>query len=457
MNGTQSTMGWGSRLLVALSLILVGAGAAVWGLGHYRPAARLLGLAPPIIPPPAASPKATVLNPPVTQVGAELADEERIASLERRISKVENATERAEGSAGRADGLVVAFAARRAIDRGVALGYLEPLLNQRFGGQHPAAVATIITAARQPVRLNELIDEYAALGPDLRRGGPQDSWWTSFKRELGSLAEVHRVDQPAVNAQARYARASQRLQTGDVDQALAETMRLPRCRKRRNLDREGEALRRGPPGTRRNRIGGAASRTRHCGDPGCLSIKICGRLEVMASTCGRIRTGVRVAVAVGGIAFSAASLSAADLARPATRAHATATAPDYIQERIRALGQNFDGRVGIAVRSVDDGWSVGWKSDELYPQQSVSKLWVAITALDEVDKGKLALDQGVTLTRDDLTLFHQPIAQEILAGPLTTTVGDLLVRAITTSDNTGQRQAHAHRRRTRCSAQDDQD
>jgi beta-lactamase class A len=43
----------------------------------------------------------------------------------------------------------------------------------------------------------------------------------------------------------------------------------------------------------------------------------------------------------------------------------------------------------------------------------------------------------VTLTRDDLTLFHQPIAAEVLkSGSFTTAVGDLMVRAITTSDNT---------------------
>src|SRR5207248_2163144 len=83
-----------------------------------------------------------------------------------------NATHRAEGSAGRADALVVAFAARRAIDRGVALGYLENLLVDRFGAQHQQAVATIITASHQPVRLNDLIAECETLGPDLRRGGP---------------------------------------------------------------------------------------------------------------------------------------------------------------------------------------------------------------------------------------------------------------------------------------------
>ena len=111
-------------------------------------------------------------------------------------------------------------------------------------------------------------------------------------------------------------------------------------------------------------------------------------------------------------------------------------APQYIHDRINELGRGFDGRVGIAVRSIDDGWSIGWKADEFYPQQSVSKLWVSITAMDAVDKGKVSLDDSVTLTRDDLTLFHQPIAAQILGGSFTTTLGDLMIKAITTSDNT---------------------
>lgn len=109
--------------------------------------------------------------------------------------------------------------------------------------------------------------------------------------------------------------------------------------------------------------------------------------------------------------------------------------PQSIRSEINRLGQGFDGRVGIAVKSVDEGWSVGWKADELYPQQSVSKLWVSIAALDELDKGRLSLDQSVTLTPSDRTLFHEPIAQKVLAGLYTTTLADLMVRAITTSDN----------------------
>jgi beta-lactamase class A len=121
-------------------------------------------------------------------------------------------------------------------------------------------------------------------------------------------------------------------------------------------------------------------------------------------------------------------------ARPAVRA--IPPAPQYIRDQVTALGRNFDGRVGIAVRSVDDGWSTGWKADELYPQQSVSKLWVAITALDAADKGRVRMDDQVSLTKADLTLFHQPIASKILGGGYNTTLDDLMFKAITTSDNT---------------------
>jgi len=214
---------WGTRLLVGLVLILVGAAAAVWGLARYQPAARFLG----IVQPAPVTPKPIALTSVAAAQPSPPPSNAQIAELQARVARVESSTQRAEGFAGRADALVVAFAARRAIDRGVALGYLEPLLQDRFGGQHQAAVATVITSSRQPVRLNDLIAQYETLGPVLRRGGSQDSWWTNFKRELGTLIEVHPAQRPAVNPDARYARARLRLETGDVDQALAETMRLP--------------------------------------------------------------------------------------------------------------------------------------------------------------------------------------------------------------------------------------
>jgi hypothetical protein len=223
---SRSSLTWSARLLIGLALIIVGAAAATWMLARYDRAAHLLGVAP--APPPmirTAQPLAAPLGGPSTD--SDIAVAARMAGLEARVARVETAARRAEGSAGRTDALVVAFAARRAIDRGVQLGYLETLLVDRFGNRHPRAVATIVTASRTPVRLDDLVAEYDTLGPQLRSGGPQDSWWSNFQRELGSLVNVRRADVPSAKPDARYRRAVGRLESGDVDTALAETMRLP--------------------------------------------------------------------------------------------------------------------------------------------------------------------------------------------------------------------------------------
>src|SRR5207237_2346929 len=80
---------------------------------------------------------------------------------------------------------------------------------------------------------------------------------------------------------------------------------------------------------------------------------------------------------------------------------------------------------------------IGCDANSLFTQQSCSKLWVAITAMDAVDRGQISLDDRVTLGRSDLTLFHQPLAAKILGGAdKTVTLGSLLFTAITESDNT---------------------
>ena len=217
--------GWGARLLIGIALILAGAVGASWALARYDQAARFLGVAP--TPPAASMASRQPLTQPMVVPPAPSADAARLAELEQRLSRVERSTQRVEGSAGRADALLVAFAARRAVDRGVALGFLEPLLVDRFAQTHPGAVATIITGSHSPVQLNELISEYRTLGPQLRSSAPEDGWWTQFKRELGSLVQVRRADRTSTEPDARYQRALTQLEDGEVDSALAETMRLP--------------------------------------------------------------------------------------------------------------------------------------------------------------------------------------------------------------------------------------
>jgi len=109
-----------------------------------------------------------------------------------------------------------------------------------------------------------------------------------------------------------------------------------------------------------------------------------------------------------------------------------------LQARIRELGRAFPGEVGIAVREVDERGALlgNWNGNRFFPQQSVSKFWVALTAFSRVDAGALDLDRSVTITRADLTLFNQPIAAQIGPNGYRTTLGSLIFRALTQSDNT---------------------
>lgn len=111
-------------------------------------------------------------------------------------------------------------------------------------------------------------------------------------------------------------------------------------------------------------------------------------------------------------------------------------ADPILASRIGALGRAFNGDVGIAVRDVHEGWTASYNGGALFPQQSVSKLWVAITLFDQIDAGRIRLTDPVTVTASDMTLFHQPIRGELRGGVFQTTVGDLLYRAMTQSDNT---------------------
>jgi hypothetical protein len=172
-------------------------------------------------------PNSTLPPRKIALVPAPAAESQEIEKIEDRLEQVETTTERVEGSAGRADALLVAFAARRAVDRGVALGYLEPLLLDRFGRTHARAVATIVTRSHAPVRLNDLTRQYRELGPVLRSSAPTDGWVSQFQRELGSLVQIRRADRPSTQPDARYLRALSALENGEVDIALAETMRLP--------------------------------------------------------------------------------------------------------------------------------------------------------------------------------------------------------------------------------------
>lgn len=126
----------------------------------------------------------------------------------------------------------------------------------------------------------------------------------------------------------------------------------------------------------------------------------------------------------------------AQAAAPAFRADCSAS-PESLQRTLSGIAQSFDGEVGIAVTKAGCEWTVGQRTDEFFPQQSVSKLWVSLAVLDAVDRGRMRLDQTVSISPTDLTLFNQPVRAEVLEfGRVDRPVLSLMTAALSRSDNT---------------------
>lgn len=205
-----------------LGAFLLGSAAALLLVARWDHAPELLGVRPPA-PVRVVAPVTAV---PVITAGGPALDA-RMAALEERLSLIDARARAAAGNAGRAEGLLVAFAARRALDRGVSLGYLEGLLRDRFGAAQPGAVALVIGASRRPVTLDRLKLDLAEAAPALADRPAGGDWWQATKRELSELVTVRRAGAPSSLPTERVQFALSRLDAGQVDVALAEVLRLP--------------------------------------------------------------------------------------------------------------------------------------------------------------------------------------------------------------------------------------
>ncbi len=133
----------------------------------------------------------------------------------------------ASGNAARAEGLLIAYAARRTLDRGAPLGYLEDQLRLRFADAQPNAVETLIAAAHAPVTLDSLYAQLEALGPRLAGAPAGEGSWGRVKRELAGLFVIRQQSGASVRAEDRIASAKLLLTAGKTSEAVAEVERLP--------------------------------------------------------------------------------------------------------------------------------------------------------------------------------------------------------------------------------------
>lgn len=152
--------------------------------------------------------------------------DQRLAAAEQRLARLDLQAQAAAGNAARAESLLIAFAARRAVERGAELGYLSDQLRLRFGDQWPNAVGTIIDFSRNPIRLDSLVARLEGLAPQLRESGEGPSWG-AFQRELSQLFVFRRESTPSPQPQRRMERARWALEQGRLSAAIEEVKGMP--------------------------------------------------------------------------------------------------------------------------------------------------------------------------------------------------------------------------------------
>ena len=152
--------------------------------------------------------------------------DQRLAAAEQRLARLDLQAQAAAGNAARAEGLLIAFATRRAVERGAELGYLADQLRLRFSDQWPNAVSTIISFSRNPIRIDNLTARLDGLGPELVERDEGMSW-ARVRRELGELFVIRRESTPSPQPERRLERARIALEQGRYQNAIDEIKAMP--------------------------------------------------------------------------------------------------------------------------------------------------------------------------------------------------------------------------------------
>jgi hypothetical protein len=174
----------------------------------------------------AAAPK-TVAAPSIAPFSNVEPRDDTVASIENRLTQINADAAAASGNAARAEGLLIAFAARRAIDSGAPLGYLADQLRLRFGASQPQAVATILSASQAPVTLEILQAELRSLDNMLLTGNRDAGIWATVSKEFSELFVLRKDGAPSPAPTQRLLRAHTLVESGNVGGAISEVSAMP--------------------------------------------------------------------------------------------------------------------------------------------------------------------------------------------------------------------------------------
>jgi hypothetical protein len=130
-----------------------------------------------------------------------------------------------QSSGSQAEALLLVLNARRAIEAGKPLGDLATRLQVTFGQAQPQALATINSAAREPISNARLLKDFDAIAPGLSQ--PTGTAWDRARYEIATLFVLRRADAKPTALAARVEKAREAIIAGDIAAAARMAKALP--------------------------------------------------------------------------------------------------------------------------------------------------------------------------------------------------------------------------------------
>jgi beta-lactamase class A len=109
---------------------------------------------------------------------------------------------------------------------------------------------------------------------------------------------------------------------------------------------------------------------------------------------------------------------------------------EAIRKKVNQIAQRAQGHVGVAVISLEKGDTITLNGNDHFPMQSTFKAPLALAVLDQVDKGKLSLDQIIHIPKEELWPTWSPIRKKFPEGT-DLKLSEVLGYTVSQSDNIG--------------------
>ena len=109
-----------------------------------------------------------------------------------------------------------------------------------------------------------------------------------------------------------------------------------------------------------------------------------------------------------------------------------------LRTKIEAIIQNKKAKIGMSILDLDKGDTLTFNNCHHFPMQSVFKFHLALAVLNQIDQGKMSLNQPIFVKKTDLLPnLYSPMREKYPEGNVTIPLSEILQFTVSQSDNSG--------------------